>query len=166
MTLTLEDLGNIGDFIGGIAVIVTLLYLAFQMRQNTKQLRQNADLARLAGLEATNMHGQQARSDLLAPGAAELYMAGLAGEDLSPADRLRFELLVRNYLYGMQGIFLRTELLDDGDWPAMKGALAEFLRSPGAGRAWRRLRETFREDFRAEADAILAGHTRNTRPAE
>ena len=31
----LEALGNIGDFIGGIAVVITLVYLAFQIRHNT-----------------------------------------------------------------------------------------------------------------------------------
>jgi len=35
----LEALGNIGDFIGGIAVVATLLYLAAQIRQNTKSLQ-------------------------------------------------------------------------------------------------------------------------------
>jgi hypothetical protein len=37
--VTLEDLGNLGDFIGGLAVIVTLFYLAVQIRQNTRMLR-------------------------------------------------------------------------------------------------------------------------------
>ena len=35
----LEDLGNIGDFIGGIGVIVMLAYLAVQIRHNTRAAR-------------------------------------------------------------------------------------------------------------------------------
>ena len=31
-------LGNYGEFIGSIAVLATLIYLAFQIRQNTAQL--------------------------------------------------------------------------------------------------------------------------------
>jgi len=34
--MTIHDLGAIGDLIGGIAVIVTLVYLAVQIKQNTK----------------------------------------------------------------------------------------------------------------------------------
>ena len=34
--LTLEDIGNLGDFIAAIATIATLAYLAFQIRLNTK----------------------------------------------------------------------------------------------------------------------------------
>ena len=33
--VSLEDLGNLGDFIGGIAVVASLIYLAFQIRRNT-----------------------------------------------------------------------------------------------------------------------------------
>ena len=34
--MTLEDIGNLGDFIAAIATIATLAYLAFQIRLNTK----------------------------------------------------------------------------------------------------------------------------------
>ena len=45
---TAEDLGNVGDFVGGIGVIVTLIYLALQIRQNSQLLRANT-LATTAG---------------------------------------------------------------------------------------------------------------------
>ena len=35
MSTLLEDLGNLGDFLGGLAVIITLAYLTLQVRQNT-----------------------------------------------------------------------------------------------------------------------------------
>ena len=38
--LDFDALGNIGDFVGGIGVIITLAFLIFQIRQNTAQLRQ------------------------------------------------------------------------------------------------------------------------------
>jgi hypothetical protein len=37
--LTLSDLGNLGEFLGGIGVIVTLAYLAIQIRRNTQEVR-------------------------------------------------------------------------------------------------------------------------------
>ena len=37
--MTLANLANIGEFIGGIAVIVSLIYLALQIRHNTKTVR-------------------------------------------------------------------------------------------------------------------------------
>ncbi len=34
--MSLEDLGNLGEFLGSIGVIVSLIYLALQIRQNTR----------------------------------------------------------------------------------------------------------------------------------
>ena len=34
--MTLEDLGNVGEFVGGLAVIITLDYLALELCINTR----------------------------------------------------------------------------------------------------------------------------------
>ena len=34
--MSLEQLANLGEFLGGIAVIVSLVYLAVQVRRNTR----------------------------------------------------------------------------------------------------------------------------------
>ena len=34
---TLEDLGNPGEFVGAIGVVISLIYPAYQIRQNTSQ---------------------------------------------------------------------------------------------------------------------------------
>ncbi len=36
MTLTIRDLGALGELVGGVAIIVTLLYLAVQTRQTRR----------------------------------------------------------------------------------------------------------------------------------
>ena len=36
--MTLQDLGNLGEFVSAIAVVVTLVYLALQIRHNTRAL--------------------------------------------------------------------------------------------------------------------------------
>ena len=35
-------LGNYGEFIGAIAIVITLIYLAVQLRQNTTSVRASA----------------------------------------------------------------------------------------------------------------------------
>jgi len=37
--VTLGDLGNVGEFVGAIAVVITLTYLAVQIRQNSSTTR-------------------------------------------------------------------------------------------------------------------------------
>ena len=38
----LDALGNLGDFLGGLGVVVTLIYLARQIRQNTRSVESAA----------------------------------------------------------------------------------------------------------------------------
>ncbi|NIU08761.1 hypothetical protein GWN42_09780, partial [candidate division KSB1 bacterium] len=40
--MTLTELGAIGEFVGGIAVVLTLVYLAVQIRQSTNSTRSSA----------------------------------------------------------------------------------------------------------------------------
>ena len=41
MPLNLETLGNLGEFLGGTAVLVSLIYLAVQIRQGNRQVEHN-----------------------------------------------------------------------------------------------------------------------------
>ena len=50
----LEALGNLGDFIGGIAVVVTLLYLALQVRHNTRAMQTASRQAIVSGFRDYN----------------------------------------------------------------------------------------------------------------
>jgi hypothetical protein len=43
--MTLEQLANIGEFISGVAVIASLIYLAIQIRQNTRTVKSSTHLA-------------------------------------------------------------------------------------------------------------------------
>ena len=43
---TAQLLGNLGEFVGAIAVVATLIYLALQVRQSKVQINQNSDLVR------------------------------------------------------------------------------------------------------------------------
>jgi hypothetical protein len=39
--MNLQDLANIGELLGGLAILVSLIYLVLSIRQNTRQLREN-----------------------------------------------------------------------------------------------------------------------------
>ena len=48
MTLTIQDLGSLGEFFGSIAVLATLVYLALQTRQNTMAISAQLEAAGFA----------------------------------------------------------------------------------------------------------------------
>jgi hypothetical protein len=89
----LEDLGNLGDFLGGIGVVVTLVYLAVQIRQNTEQLRSDADSRKVSSLDEMTRALGLWQADIAAnPELADIWKRGLAAEShLDETEYLRFQ---------------------------------------------------------------------------
>ena len=54
MTLTIQDLGALGELLGAVAVLATLIYLALQTRQNTMAIGAQLDAARLSNIVNLN----------------------------------------------------------------------------------------------------------------
>ena len=59
--MSLEDLGNIGELISAVAVVVSLVYLASQIRQNTRQIDENTRAAQAAAFDSSISHAFVAR---------------------------------------------------------------------------------------------------------
>ena len=55
MTLTIQDLGALGELLGSVAVLATLVYLALQTRQNTMAIAAQLDAARISAVLNTNL---------------------------------------------------------------------------------------------------------------
>ena len=74
----IENLGNIGDFIGGVGVFATLIYLATQIRQNTRSLR----LASIQHIIGTSVSISETASSRPIPAIlAKLEIGGRLTED-------------------------------------------------------------------------------------
>ena len=85
--MTVQDLGSIGEFVAAIATLATLIYLALQIRQNTKTVRASAhhamtesatsiafEFARTENAQIL-LKGGRAHGDLTAESATELALA-------------------------------------------------------------------------------------------
>ena len=91
--MTLQELGGLGEFIGAIAVVISLIYLAAQIRQNTRALNssayaQSSEQAWLTQL-AVIQNGDLAR----------IMSEHAAGKPLSPEDTARVESALMNYFF-------------------------------------------------------------------
>ena len=53
--MTIQDLGSLGELIGSVAVLATLVYLALQTRQNTLAIAAQVDAARMNISMSLNM---------------------------------------------------------------------------------------------------------------
>ena len=94
--MTLQDLGNIGEFVAAIATVLTLIYLALQVRHNTRGLDQNNALLRMSFDNEIRREGNDLRSAIASDAdLAAIWRRGLAGDvDLDPVETARFSLLM------------------------------------------------------------------------
>jgi hypothetical protein len=112
-------LGNYGEFIGAIAVVATLVYLAIQIRQNTKSMDESRKLAladsyvrRTESIERSMM--QTAASEEL----SELLVRALGAEGIeamTPVEKYRLKTWERARKLRVEGQFFQYQngFLDD-----------------------------------------------------
>ncbi len=109
--MTIQDWGAIGEMIGGFAVLASLVYLAVQIRQNTRQITRSVEATQLEAFERSVASGNRFRELLiLNPDLASLFLRGL--ESIRGMDRgemFRFNLLMRNVFSEFHGAYVRHQ---------------------------------------------------------
>ena len=129
--MTIQDLGSIGEFVGGLAVVVTLVYLAIQVRHNTAALRTASRQEIVSGFRAHNRL-------FFEPSAGRVYAEGLrAHPDMPFEDRHLFMSLVFDHALFFQGAFALYESgqLEEETYQAYLTWFTCQLATPG-GAAW------------------------------
>jgi hypothetical protein len=160
MEWSIQDLGAAGEFVGAIGVVITLVYLAYQIRQNTVQLEQNTLAAKAAAQNATNVALRETRTSLFESAeTAEIFHHGNANPaDLGHIPKLRYRLLMQNITEVMLEIY--TQTLATGfapeTWHTQGHTLVErILATPGGKWFWGDFCHNYPADFRSEVDQIL-----------
>ena len=143
--MDLEALGNLGDFVGGIAVIVTLIYLALQVRQNNRQLHENSAATRAATVQSANDALIQLNITIAqSPELASYHIISAEEfENLSPVDQRRCTALHISALRVFQHLFRQYEvgLISAEEWEETRAGLVGVLRASGAKLIWDAFRD-------------------------
>lgn len=160
MEWTIQELGAAGEFVGAIGVVVTLIYLAYQIRQNTVQLEQNTRTARASAQNASNTALRHTRASIFESAEmTEIFSVGNSNpEVLDETARLRYRLMMQNVTEVMLEIHAQT--LTTGfapeTWHTQGQTLVRrILATPGGRWFWEAFRDNYPHDFRAEVDRIL-----------
>ena len=163
--MELETLANIGEFLGGLAVLISLLYLVINLRQNTNQLKENAKAMRRAEMRASWEQHDRFRIATLDRELAQLLVDGLSGEkNLDAADRQRFANLMTMTTYSVENNWeiSRQGLDEDGDvYERIAPSIARIYSSPGGRRWWERYKAFFKPGFVSSMDAHLDAVSKN-----
>ena len=148
----LQDLANLGELIGAVAVVVSLIYLAVQIRQNTRAVRSSTF---------------QSVVDTLSTGVAEiardpeitrLWITGLQNSDeLSEIERGRFRLFVLMAVRKWENAFYQhgAGMLDEPQWKGIVQDIRSIVRQPGFRAWWDRVPDVVSSDFRSFIDELI-----------
>jgi len=121
-------LGAIGELVGALAVVVSLLYVAAQVRASTLQARRDA------GRDLASRISDISLAVASEPEVGELLVGGSADPGrLSPGDQARFRGLMNSLFRGLEQQFLLRQegALDDESWAAVERMIADWMELPG-----------------------------------
>ena len=141
-----------GEFLGGIAVVVSLVYLAGQIRQNSRLLR--------ASTASATAEGNRATPALIAqdPEVARIFWAGLRDRvSLSELDRQRFDALLAMNLnsWNQQYDFVKDGLIGPSAWTNIERMGRWFLQQPGGRQWWAEWRFGYDAEFSKFVDGLI-----------
>ena len=154
-----EAIGAVGEILGAIGVIATLLYLTTQIRQNTKALRVSSFHASTQSLIGDNhlVAGDGELASLVAKSLSE------DENDFSPAEQVRLDFLVTsNFRTFEEAYYLKDEgILEAQSWQRVAVTLERLIQNVGVREYWLRGDFGFDEKFKEYVDSRIeasAGH--------
>ncbi len=156
--MTIMEFGAIGEFIGAIAVVVTLIYLAIQMRQNTNALKLNT-----AGSVTEEL---QESFSLLASNQelAEIFVTAARETTLQGAERVRFNTFTHNFVRVYENAFLqwRAGVIDPAHWEGMTRMMIDFTSMAAFQTYWQDRKHWVSNKFQEYMDTKVISAPRKT----
>lgn len=131
--MSLADLASIGSFISGLAVLISLIYLSLQIRQNTLAQRATAH-------QHVQSFMRQHQRTLMDPDLANIFMRGLNLEQgMTEVELVQFHAIVRDWLsFHEESKWLAARaMLDEESMKLADESMRVMLRYPGFRAAWR-----------------------------
>jgi len=153
--MSFEQISYLAQIVASVGVIVSLIFVGLQIRQNTGALQRDEHNSTMAQWTVIRMAIAKNRD------IAELMTAGLHGERaLDAADQLRLEQMLAENLWASFHIWERTQrgIFPKGTFELTAGPhLSGLLRTVRGGAWWGSAKQTgFIPAFVADVDAVLA----------
>jgi hypothetical protein len=142
--MNLTDLANIGQIVGAIGVIVSLVYVGYQIRQNTSVVRSSA---------AQTVHEHFAKWYQMVAADAELSRITATGlrdySSLNEEERVRFISAFMSFLSYSQNAFLKLQegSLEPHLWLGWEQVMMNLFGAPGGKSFWKERSYMFGETF-------------------
>ena len=150
--MSLSDLASLGSFVNGLAVLISLIYLALQVRQT----KRNQQIAIRHSRATRIVELQLALADA---GVANAWLHGSGSpQQITQTEVSQFISLCRALFFHFEDSFYQREegLLNDDAFETVVAGARLSARSPGWRAAWTIARPTFAGRFRDFMDGVVA----------
>lgn len=153
--MSLETLANIGEFVGGLAVIISLLYVAHGLRTNTRTMCASSAAVSQDSLASLNelVASDPELAELLARATERRTLEGFKREEV-----IRLSAFLRAATQRFESMYFRYEarLLEERVWEVRRKWLAGFLKLPYVAEWWSAEREisVFMPEFIADLESV------------
>ena len=159
--MSIMELGALGEFVGAIGVVITLGYLAYQIRQNTVQLERSTLAAKAAAVNASNIALRENRQAVLATSdVAEIFLKGGENPDeLDAVEAFRWRLVMQNVTDSVLDVYTQALVTNFSPetWETQGVTLIERVLGSRGGRSfWAGFAETYPPAFRQEVERVLS----------
>lgn len=146
-----EAIGAIGEILGALGVIITLAYLATQIRQNTKMAR-GATRQELAGQLQLNASDLVTGEDI-----ARILQSHFEGKDLTPTEALRLGARAfRDFRFFENAYYQYSEgFLTDDEWRGFRENLKVLLKAPAYSDYWESEKTLYSRAFAEEVASVI-----------
>jgi hypothetical protein len=149
--VTIQDLGSIGEIVGAIATVATLLYLAVQIRHNTRE-SQAASRNSVSQTFINLLHHISGDSEV-----ARIARRGFIQPDsLDDDETLRFDCIVMAIFQNLEDAFAQwqRDVLTNADWEKWVVLLKQYMAQPGVRQYWSRGSTAFNPAFRRYVEGL------------
>ena len=153
--MSIEQISYLAQIVASVGVIVSLVFVGLQIRQNTGALQRNEHNSTMEQWTVLRQAIAQNRE------VAELMTSGLSGERaLDAADQLRLEQMLQEYAWASFHVWERTQrgIFPKGTFEATSGAfLSTLLKTPGGNSWWAKAKHLgLPRGFVSDVDVMLA----------
>jgi len=121
--LNWEAIGAVGEILGAIAVFVSLLYLALQLRHSNKLQETSAQMARAEAIESSVKTWSTWRKMLTDAELSTIWRKAHDGESLDPDEETRLHFIVAELTYASLGAYEKYRAADAQEYEATPPAV-------------------------------------------
>jgi len=157
-----EAIGTAAEVVGAAAVVLSLVYLAVQIRQNTRQVEEQGRALRFSALGVLFDNWRNFRANIIAdPKTANVWRRGNENPgQLDEDEKVIFDLLMVDLMWGFAANWMVG--VDDGLGSYLRDDIADNLLiydSPGFRKWWQSSphRDEYPRDFTLFVEQLLSG---------